>query len=89
MMNWQVTAATIYCEAIDGEATVLVYKDGSVKCVSYQKYAEPDAEVVKSQLKKDRRFNRQLACQGPECHRLIQYRDRLFAEEAKGDRGER
>ena len=26
MVNWQVTATTIYCDAVDDEITLLVYK---------------------------------------------------------------
>jgi len=33
--------------------------------------------------RKSRELNRKLECEGPECHRVIQYRDKLFAEEAK------
>jgi len=70
MVNWQVTAATIYCDDIDNEVTIMVYKDGSVRCVGYEKY-----------LKQDRPSKRPLQCGGPECSRVIQYRDRIFAEE--------
>ena len=45
MVNWQVTATTIYCDAVADEVTVLVYKDGTAKCTGYTKYGEPGREV--------------------------------------------
>jgi len=83
MVNWQVTATTIYCDAVDDEATLLVYKDGSAKCIAYTKYGKPDKETLNLLKKKSNQLKRNLECDGPECYRVIQYRDKLFAEEAK------
>ena len=83
MVNWQVTATTIYCDAVDDEVTLLVYKDGLAKCTGYKKYGEPSQEIVGLVKRKSKQLQRQLKCEGPECYRLIQYRDKLFAEEAK------
>ncbi len=83
MVNWQVTAATIHCDAIDDEVTLLVYKDESAKCIGYQKYGEPDKEVARLLQKKSKQLKRRLECEGPECHRVIQYRDKLFSEEGR------
>ena len=83
MVNWQVTATTIYCDAVDDEVTLLVYKDRLAKCTSYEKYGEPDKDIVKVMKKKSKQLKRQLECEGPECYRVIQYRDKLFAEETK------
>ena len=84
MVNWQVTAATIYCDAVDDEVTLLVYRDESAKCIGYQKYGKPSSrEVTKLLQKKSKQLKRRLECEGPECYRLVQYRDKLFAEEAR------
>ncbi len=83
MVNWQVTAATIYCDAVDGEVTLLVYRDGSAKCTGYQKYGEPSKEAAKFLQKKIKQQERQLKCEGSACRRLTQYRDKLLAEEAQ------
>ena len=83
MVDWQVTATTIYCDAVDDEATLIVYKDRSTKCTGYQKYSEPDRKLAKVMKRKGKQLKRQLECEGPECHRVIQYRDKLFAEETK------
>ena len=82
MVDWQLTATTIYCDAVDDEITVLVYKDGSVKCTGYHKYSEPGKETLKLLKQKSKQLQRNLGCQEPECHRVIQYRDKIFAEEA-------
>ena len=88
MVNWQVTATTIYCDAVDDEVTLMVYKDGTAKCVSCQKYRESDKELAKLVERKSKQLGRKLGCEGPECYRVIQYRDKLFAEEAKKGRSE-
>ncbi|MFC1902066.1 GYD domain-containing protein [Chloroflexota bacterium] len=42
MVDWVITATTIYCDAVDDEVTLLVHKDGTVKCIGHSKYAKPD-----------------------------------------------
>ncbi len=89
MVDWQVTATTIYCDAVDDEVTLLVYKDGSANCTAYPRYGQPDKETVKLMRKKESQLKRRLACEGAECYRLTQYRDRLFSEKArKGTKSE-
>ncbi len=83
MVNWKVTATTIYCDVVDDEVTLLVYKDGSAKCIAYTKYGKPDKETLNLLKKKSNQLKRHLECEGPECHWVMQYRDKLFAEEAK------
>jgi hypothetical protein len=83
MVDWQVTSTTIYCDAVDDNVTLMVYKDWTTKCVGYQRYHEPGKETRKLMEKKGRELKRKLECKGPECRRVIQYRDRLVAEEAK------
>ena len=84
MANWQLTAITIYCDAVDDEVTIMVYKDGSAKCTGYRKYGESSKEILAK--RKGKQLKRQLKCEGPECYRVIQYKDKLFAEEAKGEK---
>ena len=88
MVNWQATATTIYCDVVDDEVTLLVNKDGSAKCISYNKYGKPDRETLNLLQRKSKQLKRHLECEGPECYRVIQYRDKLFAEEAKKGRSE-
>ncbi len=85
MVNWRITAATLYCDAVDDEVTLLVYKDGSAKCVGYGKYGKPDREIANLLKKKSKQLGRQLKCQWPECSRVTQYRDKLFAGETEGE----
>ena len=83
MANWQVTAMTIYCDAVDDEVTLLVYKDWSTKCTSYSKYGEPSREILKILRQKSKQLKRRLECEGPECCRVVQYKEKLLTEEAK------
>ena len=84
MVNWQITATTIYCEAVDDEVTLMVYKDEPTKCTGYEKYRQPNKETSKLLERKSKQLNRKLECEGLECYRVTQYRDKLFAEETKG-----
>ena len=86
MVNWQITATTIHCDAVADEVTVMVRKDGSVSCIGYRKYYEPKKDMSRLLERKGKLLSRKLACEGLECHRLTQYRDRLFAEEAGAGR---
>ena len=81
MVDWQVTATTIYCDAVDDDVTLLVYKDWSAKCVGYKKYGEASKEIAKMLKRKGKELGRELKCEGLECSRVIGYRDKLRAEE--------
>ena len=82
MTDWQVTATTIYCDAVDDEVTIMVYKDGSIRCTGYKKYVEnPDKETAQVLKKKAKRLGRNLKCEGPQDFRVTSYRDKLTAEE--------
>jgi len=80
--DWQVTATTIYCDAVNDEVTILVYKDWSIKCTGCKKYVESlDKERAKMLGKKAKRLSRNLKCEGPQDYRVTSYRDKLAAEE--------
>ena len=83
MVDWQITTTTIYCDAIDDEATLLVYADGTVKCTGYTKYINPDRDTSKLLDKKSKKLGKTLGCEGMECSRVTAYRDRQFKEEEK------
>ena len=83
MTDWQVTAATIFCEDVADEVTIIVHRDGAVRCVGFAKYGKPDKDTARLLKQKSRRLKERLECAGPECCRVVDYRGRLFAEEAK------
>ena len=83
MVNWQITATTIYCDAVADEITILVYGDWSVKCTGYGKYVGSSDNGVNLLKKKSQQLKQHLECTGPECYRVIQYKEKLLAEEAK------
>ncbi len=86
MVNWQVTATTLYCDAVHDEVTLLVYRDRSAKCTGYAKYGGSDKEAIKPSNSKEKPSEPAHGCEGPMCHRVIQYREKLFTEEAKRER---
>jgi hypothetical protein len=82
MPDWQVTATSIYCDAVDDDVTIMVYKDWSTKCTGYKKYGENiKGEAAKELKRRGKRLGRKLKCEGPEDYRVTNYRDQLKAEE--------
>jgi hypothetical protein len=80
--GWQITATTIYCDAVDDDVTIMVYPDGSTKCSGFRKYGESlNKETAKVLKKKAKRLGRNLECEGPLDHRVTDYRDRIIAED--------
>jgi hypothetical protein len=80
--DWQVTATTIYCDAVDDDVTIMVYKDWSTRCTGYKKYVESsNKETAKMLQRKARRLGRNLKCEGPKDYRVTSYRDKLVAQE--------
>ncbi len=84
MVNWQVTATTIHCDAVNDEVTLLVRKDWSAECIGYRKYGKPGGETQRLLKNKSKQMKRRLQCDGPECSRVVQYKEKLMAEEARG-----
>jgi hypothetical protein len=80
--SWQLTATTINCDVVDDEATILVYKDWSVKCTGHARYGSPREGRVLPR-KKSLSQERHLECLGPECPKVIQYREKLLSEESR------
>jgi hypothetical protein len=80
--GWELTAKTIYCDAVDDDVTIMVYKDWSTKCTGYKKYGEGlNKETARVLKKKTKRLGRNLGCEGPQDYRVTDYRDRLMAED--------
>ncbi|MCX8125588.1 MAG: hypothetical protein N3E40_00390 [Dehalococcoidia bacterium] len=84
MINWRITATTVYCDAVDDEVTLIVHKDGTARCTGLQKYTRQSRETVREIRNKSRKLGRQVACRGQTCTVAADYRDRLFAEESVG-----
>ena len=87
MIGWKVIATTIYCDLVDADVPVMVFKDWSTKCVGYKKYCEGMTEdFAKTPKKKGEKLNRGPRCEGPECPRVMAYRNKLFAEHESKNR---
>jgi hypothetical protein len=83
MPNWQTTAKTIFCEAVDDEVTVMVYKDNSVRCTGCKKYSEPNDITRELVKEKTRRLKRTFKCEGESCSRVTSYKSSILAEEQR------
>jgi len=79
--SWQLTATTIKCDIVDDEATIIIYKDWSAKCTGHSRYASfSKAEGLNK--KKSLTSGRRRQCLGPQCPKVIEYRERLLSEES-------
>ena len=81
MVNWRITATTIYCNAVDDDVTLMVFKDGSVKCAAYPKYGQPDNKVAARLKDSGKKLGKYLKCEGPLCSCMKDYRDQQFTED--------
>ena len=81
MTEWQITAKTIFCEAVDDEVTVIVHKNGTVHCTGYRKYNQPN-DITRIHVKeKTRKLKRVIKCQGEGCPRVTEYKNQIQTEE--------
>jgi hypothetical protein len=83
MTNWQITAKTIFCDSVDDEVTLMVYKNGSVHCTGCQKYNQPNSITLQLIREKTRRLKRPIKCEGEPCPRLTVYQQKILSEEAQ------
>jgi hypothetical protein len=74
MVDWQITATTVFCEDVDDEVTLLIYGDGTAKCTASKKYAQPDKDTAKMMKKKSKQSGKALSCRDADCPRLSEYR---------------
>jgi len=82
VVNWQVTATTIYCDAIDDDVTLIVDKDWNVQCTGFKKYsADLDKATARALKQRSRKLGKNLKCEGPLDYRVTDYRDKLKAQE--------
>jgi hypothetical protein len=80
MVDWQITATTLVCPAIDGEITVLVYPDWTVKCSGFEKYASSRSAGLEL-LKRSLSLRKTLQCKGLDCQYIVEYKLKLEDEE--------
>ena len=78
MVNWQVTAKTIYCDVIDEEVTLIIRQDWSAQCTGYS--GNRDSGVAPDRLPKSKKLRRS-NCEGLECRRITEYKEQLLGEE--------
>jgi len=76
MVDWEITATTIYCQSVDDEVTLLVSADGTCRCTGRSKYAGPG----EAKASKGRQPGRPV-CSPAECDIIVQYRGKVFGDE--------
>jgi hypothetical protein len=83
MVDWQLTAKTIYCEEVDDEVTLMVYKDETAVCTGHKKYSQPNSLTLRLIQQKSGRLKRPIRCQGGQCTRVLEYKSKILAEETR------
>jgi hypothetical protein len=78
--DWEITATTVYCDAVDDEVTLIVYADGTFRCTGRDKYFKPDKETYRA-MKKKSRGRGQLRCRDNDCTLVKDYRDNILGRE--------
>ena len=78
MVDWKVTATTIYCDDVDDEVTIIVYGNGTVKCTGAQKYVKASKETTQELKKKSKQKGKTLLCKDTTCAKLTKYCDELM-----------
>ena len=72
MPNWQLTATTTFCNTCSGEVTIMVYKDGQIKCTGTSRPSVRNKKPAAD------------ACSADKCAQVADYKSRLDAEERGG-----
>jgi hypothetical protein len=83
MADWKITAKTVFCDDVDDEVTLIIYKDGSTRCTGCKKYTEPNSVTLGLVKSKTRRLKRPIKCEGEGCPRITGYKAQIMAEEIK------
>jgi hypothetical protein len=82
VVDWQVTATTIYCDAVDDDVTLIVDKDWNVMCTGFKKYSvNLDKATARALKQRSHKLGKGLKCEGPLDYRVTDYRDKLKAQE--------
>ena len=82
MVDWLLTATTIYCDAVEDEVTFIAGKDGTIKCTGYNVYSSPSKKNIKMIKQKRKRLKKSIRCEGLDCHRIKEYENKLFSGQA-------
>ena len=80
MPDWEITATTVHCDAVDDEVTLLVSADGTCRCTGGQKYARANKAAARALKKKGQRLGKRLGCGQAECETVVRYRVRLLGK---------
>ncbi|MBN1177451.1 MAG: hypothetical protein JXA51_07220 [Dehalococcoidales bacterium] len=80
MVDWEITATTIYCDAVDDEVTLMVQADGTSRCTGRDKYIKPSREVSREMNTRGKKLGRKLACEGDACQRVTAYHNELLGK---------
>jgi hypothetical protein len=80
MVDWEVTATTIFCDSVRDEVTIIIKEDGSVKCSGRLKYNTQIKKNKNSSKKMSKADSNQIVCLGVDCVTVKQQRAKVLGE---------
>jgi hypothetical protein len=83
MADWKITAKTIFCDAVDDEVTLLLYRNGTIRCTGCKKYNEPNSITLALIKGKNSHLKKPIKCEGEQCPRVTGYKEQIMAEETR------
>lgn len=73
MVNWQITARTLYCDCVADEVTLLINSDGSFDCTGFQRYGTDTVDSSRARREHSKITSQTIACTGKSCKILNDY----------------
>ena len=80
MVDWEVTATTIFCDDVDDEVTIIVNQNGTAKCTGSQKYSKASKERSKSLKRRASKWVSRSPAKTTPVLKLTKYRDELLSK---------
>jgi hypothetical protein len=85
MVDWQLTATTIYCDAVQEEVTIFIHKDWSPACTGFNQNTGTSGQQSKDAPVDTAASNSKKGCTGLPCKITTDYINKLMAEESNAD----
>jgi hypothetical protein len=63
--GWKITATTLYCEDIGEDVTIMLYKDGTVKCTGANNTGNAGQAKAARLRDRSKEHGREMACLSP------------------------
>ena len=83
MVDWEITATTIFCSDVDDEVTLLISADGTVKCTGREKYSGKNKAAAKAIKARGKKTGKRLECPAGDCRNIQEQVRKFLGDESK------